>query len=187
MLFLSNKIKSPTPAAFESRVVEIANDLGIDPNWLMIVMYFESGLNPSAVNKISGATGLIQFMPQTAQRLGTSTDELKTMDAISQLAYVEKYLSAYKGKMASLTDVYLSVFYPAAVGKEDFYILGGSNAELVARQNRTFDANKDGLITKAEVTQYIEGYAKRLGWIEKYKKFAILPIVLIFFCLIHKF
>lgn len=186
MLFLANKIKSTTPAAFESRVVEIANNLGINPNWLMIVMYFESGLNPSAVNKISGATGLIQFMPSTAQRLGTSTDELKTMDAISQLAYVEKYLSSYKGEMASLTDVYLSVFYPAAVGKEDGYILGGDNAELVARQNRIFDTNKDGLITKAEVTQYIEGYAKRLGWIEKYKKFAILPIVLILFCLIHK-
>jgi len=187
MLFLSNKIKSTTPAAFESRVVEIANNLGIDPNWLMIVMYFESGLNPTAVNKISGATGLIQFMPKTAQRLGTSTDELKTMDAISQLYYVEKYLSAYRGKMASLTDVYLSVFYPAAVGKEDGYILGADNAELVARQNKIFDTNKDGVITKAEVTQYIEGYAKRLGWIEKYKKFAILPIILVLFCLIHKF
>lgn len=187
MLFISNKIKSPTPALFESRVVEIANNLGIDPNWLMIVMYFESGLNPSAVNKYSGATGLIQFMPSTAQRLGTSTDELKTMDAISQLDYVEKYLSAYKSKMASLTDVYLSVFYPAAVGKSDDYILGGDNAELVASQNKIFDTNKDGVITKAEVTQYIEGYAKRLGWIEKYKKFAILPIFLILFCIIHKF
>lgn len=187
MLFLSNKIKSTTPAAFESRVVEIANNLGIDPNWLMIVMYFESGLNPTAVNKISGATGLIQFMPATALRLGTSIDELKTIDAITQLDYVEKYLSAYRGKMASLTDVYLSVFYPAAVGKEDGYILGGDNAELVARQNKIFDTNKDGVITKAEVTQYIEGYAKRLGWIEKAKKFAILPIILVLFGLIHKF
>ena len=89
--------------------------------------------------------------------------------------------------MTNLTDVYLSVFYPAAVGKEDGYILGGDNAELVARQNKIFDTNKDGLINKAEVTQYIEGYAKRLGWIEKYKKFAILPIVLVLFCLIHKF
>ena len=187
MLFLANKIKSTTPAAFESRVVEIANNLCIDPNWLMIVMYFESGLNPSAVNKYSGATGLIQFMPKTAQRLGTSTDELKTMDAISQLDYVEKYLSAYKGKMESLTDVYLSVFYPAAVGAADNYVLGGDNYSIVAQQNRIFDTNGDGIITKGEVTQYIEGYAKRLGWIEKAKKFAILPIILVVFCLIHKF
>lgn len=187
MLFLSNKIKSPTPALFESRVVEIANNLGIDPNWLMIVMYFESGLNPSAVNKISGATGLIQFMPATATRLGTTVDELKAMGAVEQLDYVEKYLAAYRGKMESLTDVYLSVFYPAAVGKSPEYVLGGNNPQLVAAQNKIFDTNKDGVITKAEVTQYIEKYADRLGWIEKAKKFSVLPLILILMCLIYKY
>ena len=41
----------------------------------------------------SGATGLIQFMPNTAEGLGTSTGELAGMSRARQMHYVEKYLS----------------------------------------------------------------------------------------------
>ena len=69
---------------------DICCELQIRPNWLMFVMYFESRLNHRAVNRISGATGLIQFMPSTARGLGTTTDALFNMSNVDQLYYVKK-------------------------------------------------------------------------------------------------
>ena len=46
---------------FALKVTDICNQLNIKPEWLMFVMWFESRLNPQAVNPISGSTGLIQF------------------------------------------------------------------------------------------------------------------------------
>jgi hypothetical protein len=74
------------------------------------------------VNKISGATGLIQFMPSTAKSLGTTTDVLLSMNNIQQLNYVLAYLRPYKGKMNNFVDVYLAVFYPAAIGDYNYII-----------------------------------------------------------------
>ena len=50
--------------------------LNIDPKDLLGIMNSESGLNPQAVNKSSGATGLIQFMPATAKSLGTTVSPM---------------------------------------------------------------------------------------------------------------
>ena len=179
MLFLSNKIKSDKKATFESKVVQIANAIGFDPNWLMIVMYFESGLNPQAVNSTSGASGLIQFMPPTARNLGTTVEDIRQMDALQQLDYVYQYLLPYRGKISSLVDLYLRVFYPAAVGQSSDYVLGGNNPARLASQNPVFDTDHDGKVTKGEVEQYINAYAKRLGWVEKVKKFSIIPVILL--------
>ena len=63
----------------------------------------------------SGATGLIQFMPDTAKGLGTSTTEaLSQMTRSEQLKYVDKYFEGTLNKGASLSDVYMSVLLPAS-------------------------------------------------------------------------
>lgn len=186
MLFLHDKIKSDKKATFESMVVQIANSIGFDPNWLMIVMSFESGLNPQAVNPTSGASGLIQFMPTTARNLGTTVEDIRKMDAIEQLDYVYQYLLPYKGKIASLVDLYLRVFYPAAVGQPSDYVLGGNNPEKLAAQNKIFDTDKNGIVTKGEVEQYINSYAKRLGWVERIKKVSFIPVLLLIGLILYK-
>lgn len=135
---------------FCARVEEICNDLGIEIVWLMFVMYFESGLNPKSVNPISGATGLIQFMPNTARSLGTTTEVLKNMSNLEQLKYVHAYLRPHKGKMKSWIDVYLAVFYPVAMGRGDSYKI---TRQIVAKQNPIFDINKDGVIEVREIKQ----------------------------------
>ena len=61
---------------FLVKVYDISKELGINPDYLMGVMAFESWIDPTSVNS-AGATGLIQFMPSTAKDLGTSTEELK--------------------------------------------------------------------------------------------------------------
>ena len=146
---------------FALKVADICNQLNIKPNWLMFVMWFESRLNPQAVNPISGATGLIQFMPSTARGLGTTTDVLKRMSNVQQLDYVLAYLRPYKGRMKRWVDVYLAVFYPKAMGKPDFVI----TSDIVAKQNKIFDLNNDLDISVKEIET-----ALRKQIPEKYRK-----------------
>lgn len=165
MVFLDDKVKENKNELCK-KVIQIASALQIMPSWLMIVMYFESRLNPKAVNSNTGATGLIQFMPTTAKNLGTTVEELKEMTNVQQLDYVYKYLKPYKGKIDSLTDLYLCIFYPYAVSRPNEYILGSQNgtAAKIAQQNPIFDSDKDGLITKYDVILYIDRFAKSLGY-----------------------
>ena len=148
-------------AEFTAKVNSICTELRIEANWLMFVMWFESRLNPQAVNPISGATGLIQFMPSTARSLGTTTDVLKHMNNVQQLDYVLAYLRPYKGRMKTWVDVYLAVFYPRAMGNPDFVI----TSDIVAKQNKIFDLNKDLDISVKEIET-----ALRKQIPEKYRK-----------------
>ncbi len=151
-LIYQNKI-TQNQSQFIEKLETICGWLGINPNWLMYVMYFESGLNPNAVNPNGGATGLIQFMPATAAGLGTSTAELRQMTNVEQLDYVYKYLKPYAGKINNLVDLYLCVFFPVALNKGPEYIFETAtlSRSKIAASNPVFDLNKDGMITRAEV------------------------------------
>lgn len=155
-LIYIDKVKN-NQSAFAVKVVDISNRLGIDPNWLMATMWIESKLDPTAVNSISGATGLIQFIPKTATSLGTTTTRLKTMSNVDQLDYVYKYLKDYKSKINSFTDCYFAVFFPDAIGKYSDYVLQsyGLSASFVAKQNSGYDENKDNEITFRELESKI--------------------------------
>lgn len=143
---------SKVSEGFRRRVVEIADGLGCDPNHLMAAMAFETGetFSPSVRNAAgSGATGLIQFMPATATLLGTTTAELAAMTAEAQLDYVEKYFRPYRRRLRSLEDVYMSILWPAAIGKPNDHVLFRSPTKAYA-QNRGLDRDGDGVVTKAE-------------------------------------
>jgi hypothetical protein len=139
--------------AFVEKVKNISQKLGIDPDWLMGVMWQESRLRPTAKNSVSGATGLIQFMPKTALALGTSTQALAAMDAVTQLDYVHKYYAPYSGRIHSFADTYFVTFFPAAIGKPDDWVLQTEtlSAGKIATQNNIYDVNRDGKLTVAEV------------------------------------
>lgn len=157
---------------FSEKVNLIAKKLDINPMWLNAVMYLESGLKSTAVNAITGATGLIQFMPATAKQLGTTVEKLKNMSAVDQLDYVYKYLSTYAGKMKSLIDVYFAVFFPIAINKADDFILQTSklSASIIADANAGYDLNKDRTITVAEVKDAITKRLIKVGFYELAKK-----------------
>jgi LPXTG-motif cell wall-anchored protein len=59
-----------------------------------------------------------------------------------------------------VADVYLVTFFPAALYQGDSYIFHTSklSASIIAKQNPSFDLNKDGRITKAEFKEYIYSY-----------------------------
>lgn len=150
--------------AFLSEVQRICTLLGMNPDHLMLVMYAESRLNPQAVNPLSKATGLIQFMPATATGLGTTVTKLRNMTNVEQLAWVYKYFLPYKGKLHTVYDVYKAVFFPASLGKPKDWVFQTSrlSAKTVADANRIIDNfPRDGKITVAEFETYVEQYLKK--------------------------
>lgn len=147
-------------ALFRSRVVAICKNLGVEPDQLMACMAFESGatFSPSQRNLAgSGATGLIQFMPETAVSLGTSTDELAEMTAEDQLFYVEKYFRPYRGRLNNLGDLYMAILFPVGIGKPDDFALFVEGQKPVRRyqQNRGLDADRDGIVTRGEACRSV--------------------------------
>ncbi|MGZ5031831.1 MAG: transglycosylase SLT domain-containing protein [Usitatibacter sp.] len=158
MLCWGKKVSKP----FRVRLLKVAAKLETNPDYLMACMAFESArtFSASITNAAgSGAVGLIQFMPSTAQALGTTTAQLAAMSAVKQLGYVEKYFLPRKGKLKSLADVYMAILWPAAVGKaEDFVLFDKSDPLHPKRyiQNSGLDFNEDGLITKGEATARVQ-------------------------------
>ncbi|WNJ16100.1 transglycosylase SLT domain-containing protein [Pontibacter sp. G13] len=144
---------------FEEKVREISAMLGVPASWLMAVMYAESRFDPGIANhQGSGAIGLIQFMPETARSLQVSPERLKRMDGIQQLEYVYLYLQRNReryGDYLSLTDLYLSILYPKALGQEPCYTMY-ANPTRAYRQNRGLDENQDGRVTVSDIDRFLK-------------------------------
>jgi hypothetical protein len=192
-LIYENKIRS-NKDAFVKKVVEISQLLGINPNWLMFVMNYESGLNHTIVNEDAGATGLIQFMPDTARGLGTSTSALKNMSNVQQLNYVYKYFKQNADKVKKFrndTDLYLITFFPLALGKPDNYVIGSHASpeyvKKVAKQNPGISKGKSE-ITVADFKKYVKEKVKdtvnkdgyKFSQIYTTKATKIIPVIIIF-------
>jgi AraC-like DNA-binding protein len=147
---------------FKKKLEKVAGALGVRSHDLMAIFKQESGVNPQARNP-SGATGLIQFMPDTARRLGTTTDDLYKMDGVQQLDYVYKYFKMTGVGNGTLGDLYMAVFMPKYVGYDDATVLGKHGASgfsgKVYAQNKGLDRNRDGEITVADVKQSVQRFA----------------------------
>ncbi len=161
---------SKVSTEFAEKVIQVSSELGINPNYLMAAMAFETGgsFDPAQKNFAgSGATGLIQFMPATARGLGTSTAELAKMTAIEQLDYVKAYFQPYKGKISTLEDLYMAILWPRGIGKSNDYVLW-SRGTRAYELNSGLDSNGDGSVTKAEAAgkvrvKYEEGMEDQIA------------------------
>jgi hypothetical protein len=149
------KLSAQELAAVEA----LAAELGTEARWLLAVMSFETAhtFDPAARNKLSGATGLIQFLPSTAKAYGTTVEALAKMSRIEQLVFVRKHFLPFKGKLGSFLDTYLAVFYPTAVGasKGPGYVLFEKGSKAY-EQNAGLDRDKDGKVTRADVEASIQ-------------------------------
>ena len=145
--------------AFKEKVDAIEQRLKMEPGSLLSIISFETGgsFGADVKNRMgSGATGLIQFMPSTAAGLGTSTKALAQMSPEDQLDYVERYLAPYKGKIGTLKDAYMSVLYPKAIGKPEFYPLF-TQGTTAYRQNAGLDRDKKGVVTVGDAVARVRG------------------------------
>lgn len=161
---------SPVPSAlsgdqeFVGALNTTAKNLGLPANWMLGLINFESGGKADAVAPETNATGLIQFMPATAEGLGTSVEELARMTPTQQMEYVERYLRPYADRIKRPEDLYMAVFFPHAIGKPDDFVLGsdgtGPSPEKIAEQNPVFDSDGDGQVTAGDVRRVIMGNSR---------------------------
>jgi len=130
------------PKDFLDAINAMCSRLGTKADWVLAVMNFETGgtFSASKRNPTSGATGLIQFMPKYAPGdVGKTVGELAAMTRIEQLKYVEIYFDKKgKGRLNSLEDVAMTVFYPEAIGNPNFQF-----PPHVVRQNGGINTPKE--------------------------------------------
>lgn len=172
-------------SAFLVKVIEVSNYLKIPSDWLMAVMFKESGINAKAYNANGGASGLIQFMPSTMAQWNITGEQMRRLSGVDQLEYVKKYFSSYKGKILSYGDLYLITFFPIAIGKPDDYVLQTKklSAELIAKANKVIDLNKDLKITKKEFYAYtLKGFSPTIQELLTKAKDLIGMLILMLLC-----
>lgn len=163
-LTYEDKVPASYRSGFVKKVIDISNKLVINPNWLMAIMYFESGrtFKPSIGNNI-GCYGLIQFCPDRGKNYKTVNgkqypmSDIAKMDYSTQLDLVYEYYKPYAGKLKSYTDTYFVTFFPLAIGKPDDWVIqgGGLSAYSIYKANPSFQHNKDGQIQVWEVKKTI--------------------------------
>jgi hypothetical protein len=151
--------------AFQDEITRVSQKYNLSEDDLYTVMDYETSgtFDPSMKNKAgSGATGLIQFMPKTARGMGTSTSKLAHMSRADQMHYVDRYLHENhldRVKNPSLTDAYMTVYKPAAVGKGPDYVHASKYGDKRSRkeyyQNEGFDrmGDRDGKIESWEIAK----------------------------------
>jgi len=116
-MFEAQLNKLDDTASFTAAAQQLANDFNFDVNWLYAVIQIESNFNPWNVNPSTGAIGLIQFMPSTLDSMSLTAADIQQATATQQVNFIRQYLTPYKGRINSLNDLYMAVFYPAAIGE----------------------------------------------------------------------
>jgi hypothetical protein len=112
---------SSDPEDFEDDLMLYASEAGLDPDAIRPLVRRESGGDPKAVNKDSGATGIIQFLnDDIAGSVGTSLEALKGMSAQEQLPYAIEYFKTRGINESSTPDDYaMAVAAPGYMGRSD--------------------------------------------------------------------
>ena len=145
---------------FATELNRVSSKFNVNPLDMLALMRSESGLNPQAVNPNGGATGLIQFMPNTARNLGTTTEALKNMSAAEQMKYVEKYFDSVRLPSGSSAGrLYAFVFLPGRANREVLT----SRGEAYYDNNVRLDMDRDGNITITDLDVRMARYGGTLA------------------------
>ncbi len=151
-----------TTLGFRAELLRVAGRLGLSADALAGVMGLESGFRADIVNPSGGATGILQFIPSTARRLGTTVEALRKMNATAQLKYVEAFFRGTprltQGSRAG--DYYIATFMPAFIGLPDVVPIA-VKGDPIYDQNAGLDVTKDGVLTVGDVRARLENELAR--------------------------
>ena len=106
---------------FYPKLVQIASEVGMKPEDILAVMISESGLNPSAHEKVYNGGGLVGFMPATLKGLKFkgSPEDFRKLSGEEQLNWVKKLIQGYAsingGPLTSAGQYYVANFFPIAL------------------------------------------------------------------------
>lgn len=149
---------------FKKAILEMCDTLNIEVSHMMTVFHVETigSFEPNKRSPI-GAVGLIQFTSSTAKWLGTDVYSLSKMTRTQQLKYVAKYfygVKKYYGELNTLENVFMAVHYPKAI-KKRLYSTVYKQGSRAYKNNRFNDRNKDGKVTKYEISNFVKSIYKK--------------------------
>ncbi|MCA1628053.1 MAG: hypothetical protein LC742_08835, partial [Acidobacteria bacterium] len=150
-----NRLNEREPE-FLPKLISGSRERGINPDHLLNVIAVETGgsFSPQARNPNSSASGLIQFMRDTARSLGTTIEAIRGMNATQQLDYVFKYFDQrhLQGKLGTQGGVYAAVGAGRASRDDDAVLFRkGRDGDSYRLNAATWDRNSDGLIRQGEL------------------------------------
>ena len=173
----------PTPQDFQTLVqLSQAQNPPIDPTQVAIVLFEESGFDPSRQNNSgTGNYGLNQMSTANIQALGLSVSDWTSMTAAEQLQYVFRFwsssaASANSGQFPSDGGTLLAMnFEPGAfqtvgAGSNPDAVLAGASGPYATNYawNKVLDPNGTGEITVNTCRQYVSNllsqYAGNSQW-----------------------
>lgn len=128
-------------------------------SYLLTCINFETAgtFSPSKENTVSHALGLIQFMPKKLKEWKIDAEDFASLSFDKQLDYVFRFFEEYGyiKKCRYLEDYYLSIFYPAMVGKNPDGIIAKRGNALYSQNQRAFDRERRGFYTAGDVASPI--------------------------------
>lgn len=146
-----------TTEAFRRDLVAVADELGVDVDFLAAAMAFETGGKWSPGRYPNGAVGLIQFTTAALPVVNRTKGELAAMGAREQLTGpVKDYLRkvAAGRPLTSLSDVYMAIFAPVAIGAPATQALPYEGEKY--DKNKGLDLDEDGIITVGEAASGVQ-------------------------------
>lgn len=143
---MSKKYEGTTPEDFLTLFIK---ENGLKDGVLLLDQKSKATTN----DKGGRARGLIQFVPSTAEGLGLDQELTATMKPVEQLDFVDKYYEPYKDSIKDYESLYLSTFYPAALGQSDDFVIGEGEQKAYT-SNKGIDVNKDKKITVSDFKKY---------------------------------
>jgi hypothetical protein len=161
----------------------MAKDLGGSPLELLKALIPESGMDTTAVNPASGASGLIQFTTTALNEMKrkklipkeTSLDSIRRMDAKEQLNLAHSYFKMHAGSAdySRPGEFSVAIFAPVGLGQPRSTVLYGGKTKAYT-QNREVDA-KDPKKRKGYIT--VDDYLKfKDRLVTSFEKKAKLPV-----------
>lgn len=174
---------------FWNKLSQISGSVGLNPEDLLAVMFYESGLNPAAHNKDGDASGLIQFMPGTLDAVGFKGDpaDFRQLNADKQLDYVSRYVASKakfnSGGFKSAAQYYVANLWPVALqlpgvrNEDPSAIIIEENPthqkypgvsldyeRAAYRSNAVLDVDRDGKITYGDLQSVMNGVKRTKGF-----------------------
>jgi hypothetical protein len=161
------KIPDNEREEFVNKIMEFSNNRGLDWRYMLLLMYCESGINPSA--KSGSFAGLIMFGVHVRSLLDITIDELVKLSYLEQLDMaifvLEENERLLDVKLNSFFKLQLSIFMPYWLKCSESGIYPAS--DIVKQQNYPI-VGSDGNVTKESIINAFRRKISREGDILKY-------------------
>lgn len=105
------RMKSGLPDDAVKEIIKQSTNKTIDDTLLLAVAKVESGYNPKAYNKSSGATGLTQFLPSSAKYIADKHGYEYSNDLLYDPAYSIKLAATYLNDLSNDHGIYRALSY----------------------------------------------------------------------------